>query len=269
MFFNKAVAFIKRDFFIQISYRSAFIFEWFGILSKIATFYFIAKLFDKGMTIHLTEYQVGYFPFVFVGIAFSEHLSTAIHSFAQRLREEQMLGTLETVLSTPTTTSVIVISLCFWDFIFTSIGTIIYLLFGILFFHLNLSHINLLASLIIFILTLVSFSAIGIISAAFIMVFKKSAPISWLATTFSAFFGGVFFPVDILPQWLQKISYLLPSTHSLIGLRHAILQGYNLKALFPQIAILFIFCIVLLPLALQIFKVMVRRAKVSGTLSHY
>lgn len=268
-FLRKAIAFVKRDFLIQASYRSAFVFEWLGILAKVATFYFIAKLFGQGLTPYLKEYQAGYFPFVLVGIAFSGYLSTSIHSFAQHLRQEQMLGTLEAMLVTPTRISVIILSLCIWDFIFTSIGTIIYFLFGVLFFKLELTQMNLLASLIIFVLTIISFSAIGIISAAFVMVFKKGDPISWLITTFSGFLGGVFFPVAILPGWMRGVSYCLPLTYSLRGLRHAILQGYSLNMLLPEIGALLMFCIILLPLSLQIVKYTVKKAKISGSLAHY
>ncbi|MDP2927759.1 MAG: ABC transporter permease, partial [Candidatus Omnitrophota bacterium] len=119
------------------------------------------------------------------------------------------------------------------------------------------------------ILTVISISSIGIISASFIMVFKKGDPISWLVTVSSGFLSGVFFPVDILPRYLRAFSYFLPLTYSLKGLRHAILQGYTIGMLLPEITVLFAFCVILIPLSIKIFGYALRCAKISGSLTHY
>ena len=74
---RKMLAFIKRDFYIHISYRIAFIFEWISILTKVTTFYFISKLVGQGVLPYLNEYQTGYFSFVLVGIAFSGSLQVS------------------------------------------------------------------------------------------------------------------------------------------------------------------------------------------------
>lgn len=265
----KIFAFIKKDFLIQISYRVAFILQWLGIFVSVATFYFIAKLFGHGATPYLKEYQTGYFAFVLIGITFSGYLTTAIYSFSRNIREEQMMGTLEAILVTPIKIPVIIISMPLWNFIFTSLSTIMYLLFGVLFFELDLSRMNLIASLIILVLTIISFSGIGIISAAFIMILKRGDPVTWLVSTFSQFFGGVFFPITMLPKGLQVISYFLPITYSLRGFRHAILQGYTLKMLIPEIVMLLSFCVVLLPLSIVIFRYAVKKAKIDGSLTYY
>jgi len=125
---RKSFAFIKKDFLIHAGYPLAFIFEWLSILVAVATFYFISQLLSQGITAYLKEYQNGYFPFVLVGIAFIGYFSTSINSFSQHIRQEQIIGTLEAILVTPTKLSVIIISLSLWDFIFTSITTLIYFL---------------------------------------------------------------------------------------------------------------------------------------------
>lgn len=266
---EKMFAFIKRDFYIHISYRIAFIFEWISTLTTVATFYFVSKLVGQAAAPYLSEYQTGYFPFVLIGIAFSGYLNTSLQSFSSNIRYEQLLGTLEAMLATPTKISHIIIGISIWDFLFTSITTIIALLFGILFFKVDLSQMNFLASLVILVMTIVSFSSIGIISAAFIMVLKKGNPISWLISTFAGLFGGVFFPVEMLPKGLKLISYFIPITYSLRGLRHAILQGYSFRMLLPDMIILLFFCVTLFPLSILIFKKAVELTKVTGSLTHY
>ncbi len=266
---RKVLAFIKRDFYIHTSYRIAFIFEWIGVLTSVTTFYFISKLVGQGVSPYLNEYQTGYFSFVLIGIAFSGYFNTALQSFSSNIREEQLLGTLEAMLAAPTKISFIIIGISIWDFLFTTITSVICLLFGVLFFKADLSQMNFLASFLILAMTIISFSSIGIISAAFIMVLKKGNPINWMISTFSGLFGGVFFPIEMFPRELRFISYLLPITHSLKGLRHSILQGYSFKMLMPDIMILFLFCIILFPLSIWIFKKAVNKAKLTGSLAHY
>lgn len=267
--FYKASAFIKKDFFIQISYKTSFILDWLHTFVTIVTFYFISKLMGTAVTPYLIGYSTEYFPFVMVGLIFSGYLNTALQKFAINIRHEQLMGTLEAMLVSPTKMSLIIIGISLWDLIFTSITTVIVLLFGSLTLKVDLSHINFFPSFLILAMTIISFSSIGIISAAFVIVLKKGNPINWLIYTFTCFLGGVFFPVEMLPRGLRTISYFIPATYSLRGLRHAILQGYNFEMLFPDIAALFLFCLLLFPISIWVFIKSVNQAKISGSLAHY
>ena len=118
-------------------------------------------------------------------------------------------------------------------------------------------------------MTIISFSSFGIISASFVMVLKRGDPISSIFTSVSGILGGLYYPVSILPGWLQKMSYLLPVTYSLEGMRLALLQGYSLRELMPNIVALLLFSIIMLPLSIFIFGYAVKRAKIDGTLTQY
>jgi ABC-2 type transport system permease protein len=111
VFLTKATAFIKRDFLTEISYKSTFLMNLIGIFFSVLTFFFIAKLFGQAAAPHLQEYGGDYFPFVLIGIAFSTFLGVGLGTSATALRQEQMLGTLEAMLITPTRASSIVIFL--------------------------------------------------------------------------------------------------------------------------------------------------------------
>ncbi len=269
MLLNKIIAFIKRDFAIEVSYRLSFILRLGRIFTTVLTFYFISRLFGKGASVHLADYGGEYFPFVLIGIAFSEYLMTSLRSFSQTLRHEQMMGTLEAMLATPTKVSTIIIGASIWDFVFTSIGVIIYLLLGVFFFGLDLSNMNWIGAAIILILTIIAFSSIGIISASFILVLKRGDPLAWFMGIVSGLLGGVYFPIEIMPKFLQFFSYLLPITYSLKSLRYALLRGYELKLLWPEITALIFFCIFLLPISIWFFKLALRRAKIDASLVHY
>jgi ABC-2 type transport system permease protein len=267
--YKKALTFITRDFLIATSYRFAFSLQLFGVFFSVLTFYFLAKMFEGAAIPSLEPYGGDYFSFVLIGIAFSTYLMTGLSSFSGSIRNEQMMGTLEAMLVTPTTTSLIIICSSLWNFIFASIRVLAYLLIGVFLFDVNMRGANLLAALLVLILTIIAFSSLGIISASFIIVLKRGDPINWALSAVSGLLGGVFYPITVLPHWLQNFSYILPITYSLRAMRHALLQGYSFEALAPDIAALLLFSLVMLPISILAFKFAVRRAKVDGSLVQY
>jgi ABC-2 type transport system permease protein len=266
---KKAFLFIKRDFLLSSSYRLSFVLQISGIFLSVLTFYFMAQMFEGAAIPALEPYGGDFFSFVLIGVAFSTFLLTGLGSFSGSIRNEQMMGTLEAMLVTPTRISLIILFSSLWSFVFASLKVLIYLLIGMVLFDLNLGHANLFAALIVLFLTIICFSSLGIISASFILIFKQGDPVNWFITALSGLFGGVFFPVSILPIWLQFISNILPITYSLRAIRHALLQDYSLNALAPDILSLILFSVIMLPLSIVIFRYAARKAKTDGSLTQY
>src|SRR5439155_13113975 len=117
------------------------------------------------------------------------YLSSALGSFAAKLRNEQLTGTLEAMLITPTPIPLIILSSALWDFLMTSVRVVAYLGVGLL-FGLRLRFDSLPAFFLILILTILAFSGVGILSAAFILYLKKGDPINFIISSASALFGG-------------------------------------------------------------------------------
>ena len=104
---RKIFAFLQRDFLSEVSYRLAFLLQVAGMLFSVSAFYFVAKMMDP-KTAGLDGIQP--FPWVLVGLAFQYYFSTALYAFSAKIRGEQMLGTLEAMLVSPTPTSVVIFS---------------------------------------------------------------------------------------------------------------------------------------------------------------
>lgn len=268
MAFEKAMWFIKRGYLLQMSYKFDFFLRIFFMLFNILTYYFIAKMMGDAAAKYLEPYGGDYFSFVLIGMAFSGYLMISLRSFSESVRDEQMMGTLEAMMVTPTSTSSIIALSSLWSFIFASFRVLLYLIIGIL-LGVDMTHANILGALIILVLTIVCFSSIGILSASFIMIFKRGDPINMLLMGSSELFGGVLFPIEVFPGWLQNISHILPITYSVSGMRHAILQGYSLGSLAPDILTLALFSIILLPLSLYVFDRSVLKVKAEGGLVQY
>lgn len=269
MFLKKAFSFLKKDFLIEVSYKLAFLLNIFGILASILTFYFIDKLFGYKMVPHLEPYGGNYFAYVLVGIAFFTYVGTGLGSLSGRIREEQMMGTLEAVLVTPTSISTLIVAMSLWNFIIASVDVVIYLLLGAFLLKVDLTNTNLLSAFLVLLLTVISFNALGIMAASFIMVFKRGNPVPWIMNTAAGLLGGVYFPITVLPQWLRFFSYFLPITYSIRAMQLAVYKGYSLSQLTWEITVLSIFSLFLVPLSILSFKYAIRKAKKDGSLVHY
>ncbi len=265
----KSIAFIKRDFLIAASYRLKFLLQIAGIFLSTLMFFFLSKLIGQGVSIQLEPYGGDYFAFVLIGIAFTDYLSVSLGSFANQIRSAQMMGTLEALLVTPTSVPSILFSSSLYNFLFTSIRVILYIAIGALLLGLRLHITSLFAFLLVMTLTILAFSGIGLLSAAFIIVFKQGSPISWLMGTASGLLGGVFYPVSVLPAWLKPFSFLLPITHALEAMRQVLLNGAGLGAVINEITILSLFVMILLPTGLQSFGYGLKIARKEGSLIHY
>ena len=219
------LAFLKRDWRLETSYRVSFFLQFVGIFFSVTMFYFISELFGKAADPYLTPYGSDYFSFVLIGIAFSGYLGVGISAFSQKIRSAQTTGTLEAMIATPTRYSTIIFSSALWDFLHTTFRVVVYLGIGILFMGVRFPNPNFLSALIILMLSILAFSSLGIIAASFIMVLKRGDPVTWLISSISSLLGGVYYPVTILPLGLQWLAYMVPITYSLHAMRLALLQG--------------------------------------------
>jgi len=259
----KAWAFFKRDLRTDLSYKLSFAFQVVDILLGIGAFFFLAPILGKA------AYR-GYapFPFILVGMAVNGYMTTCLACFAQAIRGNQPLGTLKAVLVTPTSPVAFVLFSSLYPLARAAFDAILYLLAGTL-FGLSLGQVNFPAVLLIFFLSAAAFGSIGILSATFTLVFKRGDPFLWLFGGLSWLLGGVFYPLQVLPRFLQHASQLLPITHALVGMRAALLHHASMFELLPQLGVLGLFGLVGMPLSLLAFHFGVRWAKVTGTLSHF
>ena len=264
----KLWAFLERDFRSEVSYRVSFLFQLAGMFFSVAGFYFASKMVNPA-----TEGLDGIapFPWLMIGLAFQYYFSTALYSFSDRIRGEQVIGTLEAMLVSPTPTAIVIFSSAVWDFTFGAIRVLVYLLFATLVFgvHLHLSPENVGTLAIGVVLTLLSSAGLGILSASFILYFKRGDPINFFLSALTTFFGNVFFPVAQLPSSLRWISDFLPISWSLRIVRGALLQGRPFSELQGDVLRLAVLTAILLPLGLVFSKFSIQRAKREGSLVQY
>jgi ABC-2 type transport system permease protein len=264
---NRLFAFIKRDIRIGLSYKLNFLMNMAGMGLGLLMFFFMSKAFNGAGFI--AKYGGDYFPYVLIGIGVSNFVTVGLNSLSEQVRSAQVEGTLEALLSTPTSIYTILIGNSL-STLLTAFGSAVLLLSCTLFFIGRMVSLGgIVACLLILIMTFLVFLSIGMLSAGFIMVFKRGNPIAFFFGWSSFFLGGVFFPVEVLPEPISSLSQILPITHAVYAIREILLAGAAAATVFPVILILLVFIAVFAPLGIVFFRFAVNRAKSEGSLIHY
>lgn len=262
-------AFFVRDFRRTVSYRFAFLLDIGSVVFKAATFYFVSRMIGGAASPHLAEFGGAYFPFVLLGIAFSSYQTVGLNAFAQSLRQEQFIGTLESVLSTPIRIPVFLAGSALWDFFYATGEVALYFIVAMAGFGLTFPDANIPAAMLAAALTLTAFMGLGILAAAFILRFKRGNPVTWIIASTGELFGGVFFPVALLPDNMQAVSAWIPMTHALSALRHTLLNGASVAQVGRPLIFLAAFTLIVWPLGVLAFQWALRRSQNDGSLGHY
>jgi ABC-2 type transport system permease protein len=129
------------------------------------------------------------------------------------------------------------------------------LLFAVVaaFFSLSLGDANFAAALVILVIASVSFFGIGMMTAVLPLISpEKGAQLGFVAQGMLLVVSGVYYPVSVLPDWMQWIATISPATYALRGIRHSILDGASVA--WADVWPLLVIGTVCIPLGLAIFS---------------
>ena len=255
-----------RGFKVWVSYKTNAALTMVSWIIPVFTYYFTGTALGGRLVSALGAGN--YTAFVVIGLAFQGYISSVITTVSQRLRNEQLYGTLEYYVLSPSGVLGFLVYSSIWGFALNSVNMIVILLVG---YALGVRYTisGVLSASIIFILLLLSSFGLAAMSGAVVMITKQGNPIAFFFSTFTALMGNTVFPVSILPFYLRIISYGIPLTWALEGLRLSLLYGYGLSRLSLEILALGIYAGVSLPLGLYLYDRAFYIARKNGTLSQY
>ncbi len=263
------MAFVRRDARIATSYKLHFALQLFGGLFTVVMFYFIAKMTDPNASGGpLSQFGTDYFSFVLVGIVATGFLQTGV-GLADRLRVAMGEGSLEMMFACPVRPIWILILPAIWELLFQMGQAVVMIALGVVLFGADLSHANWPAGLVLLLATVAAYSVFGILSTGIILVIKRGDPIRWLVTELAALVAGAYFPVALLPDWLERIAAVLPMTYAYHGIRMTVLKGAGLSDVSVDLAVLVGFAAIGLPLAAYCCHLAIGKAKRDGLLGSF
>ncbi|HUS79301.1 MAG TPA: ABC transporter permease [Patescibacteria group bacterium] len=264
---KQIAAFTKRDFYSWSTYRTAAITQIINILIGVFSWGVRASYVQRAVN---EMYESDYISFLIVGIAIGNLIMPLVQGVERRLNP----WTLETILMTNLSTSVFVIGNVMFNYLFSIITFVPYLVIGVLFFGAKLS-VNVPATIVAFIISAAILMGLAMISSGLRIVTKSTDPITWAINVLQNLFSGIAFPVVYLDTiffpGVSTFSWFLPQTWVYHLCRLSMLTNPSLTD--PEIAVQFLkglaFALILLPIGYRTFKWGVNRSKREGTLGHY
>lgn len=265
---TKAVAFIRKDMVIAMSYRLQFLSQLSQIVIGVAVIYFLGRMISiAGGSALLEDYHADYFAFAVVGLAVTSYLKAGLVTVTNDIRQLMNQGTLEAMCATPVGYTALLVYNALWAFLFETLRVICYFLVGMLVFGLRFPHANWVGAGLTLMLTVPIFLLFGIISCSVLVLVKRGDPVNWIFSSASSLLAGTMFPIAVLPVWLRVVAMCLPLTHALEALRRFLLAGARIGAVSDHLAVMGLFIIVLMPITIVINTVCMRAAKKKGAFS--
>jgi ABC-2 type transport system permease protein len=134
-----------------------------------------------------------------------------------------------------------------------------------LFFGLAMPEANFVAALVLLLVASVSFFGIGMMTAVLPLISpEKGAQLGFVGQGMLLVVSGVYYPVSVLPTWMEWLSTISPATYALRGIRASILDGAGLA--WADMWPLLVIGVFSIPLGLWIFSIGERCAKKHGKL---
>ena len=94
------------------------------------------------------------------------------------------------------------------------------------FFDASMPEANFLSAMVVLLMASLSFIGIGMMTAVLPLISpEKGAQLGFIAQGILLVVSGVYYPVEILPGWMQTLANFSPATYALEGIRAAILEG--------------------------------------------
>jgi ABC-2 type transport system permease protein len=258
------LAVLRRDLHVYLSYRTRLISQVLTALFSLTLFYYVSRL------VHVTGFgsHNAYFGFVVVGISLISVLYSSF-SIPELVRQELIAGTFDRLLLSPFGAIRSVIAMSLFPMAFALLISTLTLTLGCVIFGLQLHWATVALAVPVMFLVLGSFLPFGILFASLTVVIKQgNVGTSWVIALLSIV-GGLYFPVSLLPGWLQTIARLQPFTAATDLLRHLLVNSSLGES--PQTALLKLigFAVVLLPGSILVLSRAIRFGQRRGTIIEY
>ena len=200
-----------------------------------------------------------------VGALLWNYLSWLYNEIAMSIAYERWEGTLEYTFMAPVSRSVHLLGVSLFSLVNSIVTSVIVLLGLMAFTDLNLRGANLLGVMVVLFVSTLAFVGLGLFAAVFpVMSAERGAEATHIFQGSLLLVSGVYYPIEVLPGWMQPLSAISPATYTLSACRKLfgvgnsastpeLLAGAPLSAVTHELLILAVMGAILLPLGLMTF----------------
>ncbi len=206
--------------------------------------------------------------YLLIGTLVWRYLSSIFYWVTEVIAIERWEGTIEYTLMAPVPRIVHLVGHTAFAVVYSMLFTGIILLVTVLLFDLDISQANLAGGLVMLLAGSFSFVGIGVMGAVLPLLFpERGAQMTHIIVATLLLVSGVYYPVEVLPDFLQTLSKLSPAWYVLEGSRAALLEGAGLHSLWQYIWPVLVLALIMVPAGLRIFAMAEHYAKRMGKLA--
>jgi ABC-2 type transport system permease protein len=199
-------AIVRRDYQLARSYRLAFAMDLLFGFANLILYFFISRTFTGvGRTAELHG-APSYFAFALVGIVITVVMVAASTSLGLRIREEQLMGTLEALVVQPLNSLELAVGLVGFPFLFAMLRALAYLGIAWAWLDVDLARADWGGVAFVFLSAGLALTSLGIALGAFVFVIKRGDALASLAVFALGLISGALFPISVLPGWLEPLA---------------------------------------------------------------
>jgi ABC-2 type transport system permease protein len=205
--------------------------------------------------------------YLVIGTLVWRYLSTVFYWITELISIERWEGTIEYTLMAPIHRLTHMAGQTLFAVIYSLFFTAVILAATVMIFDLDLGGANLWGGTLMLLSGCLSFVGISIMSSTLPLLFpERGAQMTHIVIALLLLVSGVYYPVEVLPLFLQKLAILSPATYVLEGVRQALLEGADTLSLWPFIWPDLAMGVVLIPAGLWVFEQAEKYAKRKGKL---
>ena len=260
-----ALAVCKRDLRIWISYRTRWISAFFAALVSVTLFYYVSRLVNSPVVGSPDDY----FGFVVTGTLTLAIVTSTLSSPLSALRAELLTGTFERIVISPFGPVAAIIALTIFPLLLALVVAAVTVAYATVVFGMDLAWPGALMAIPIGALAALSFVPFGVALAAGVLLFKQTNAGATLVITAISLVAGLYFPVSLLPAWIEWMSDVQPFTPAADLLRHFLVDREMPGSVAGSIARLAAFAALTFAPAVLILRASVRRSRRNGTITEY
>lgn len=205
--------------------------------------------------------------YLVVGTLVWRYLSMIFYWITDLIGIERWEGTIEYTLMAPIRRLTHMAGQTLFAVIYSLVFTAIILGVTVLLFKIDLANANLAGATLMMLSGSLSFIGVGIVGSVLPLLFpERGSQMTHVIIAILLLVSGVYYPVEVLPEILQKMAVFSPATYVLDGTRLALLEGTGTLDLWPYIWPTLIMGVVAVPTGLWVFGLAERYAKRAGKL---
>lgn len=214
------------------------------------------------------EVNTDYFVlFLVIGTLVWHFLSVVFDNLSEVIAWERWEGTIEYTFMAPVHRYTHMLGQTLFSLTYGLLHTGIVLVAVAFFFRIDLSQANLPGAFVVLVAGSFSFIGFGIMASVLPLLFpERGAQMTHVIQAVLLLFSGVYYPITVLPQWMQTVAKFSPATYVLAGMREALLENAPMTSLWGYIWPLLVAAAIAIPVGMRIFMSAERYAKRTGRL---